>query len=434
VNVRADRFDDDGLGVGVADGTEVHVTDLLPGETAAVDVQHRSHHRARAWAIVRERIGDPSPDRTAPVCPGFGRCGGCAVQHASYAMQLAAKRARVVQALAGAAVDAIVPSPRVTGYRNKGKYVVGHDGERALLGAYEPRSHVVVRTVGCQVVEPAIDAMAGRAEAALAASSLAVYDERTRAGDLRHVILRANAGGDVLVALVSRSSTPRDAIARVAAQLPEASGVVWVRNDTSSGAIVSGDIEPIAGRPAIVEEIAGVRLAIGVAEFFQVNRDQATRLYTDLARRIGAGPDTRAIDVYCGVGGIAFTLAARGSQVVGVERHAGSVAAANAAASAAGLTGRASFCAAPAAELAAIAAELGPQVAVVNPPRKGLDAATRAALGDIAPATIAYVSCDPDSLARDLSLLADYTLESATPYDLMPGTLQVETLAVLRRR
>lgn len=432
--VCAERLDDDGRGVGTAGGLELHVADLLPGETAEVEIDHRSRHRQQAWATIRRRDGAPSPERVTPACPGFGRCGGCAVQNLSYPAQLAAKQARVERALAGAPVEPIVGSPRQLEYRNKGKYVIARDGERWVLGAYEPRTHRVVDTIGCRVVEPAIDAAARQLVAALAGTGLAVYDERTRHGELRYAVIRANAAGDALVAIVTTSAAPREEIARLGRAVVDggASGAVWVRNDATSGAIVSGETELVAGAPAITETIAGVDAALGAGEFFQVNRDQALRLYADVARRAGAGPAMRAVDLYGGVGGIAFTLAAAGASVVGIERHEPSVRAAEQAARAAGL---------PPAQVAfhvgtadTLAAAGRPDLVVVNPPRKGLDAATRAALAEAAPSRIVYVSCNPDTLARDIGALHDYRLVSATPYDLMPGTMQVETLAVLERR
>ncbi|MCW5809225.1 MAG: 23S rRNA (uracil(1939)-C(5))-methyltransferase RlmD, partial [Deltaproteobacteria bacterium] len=93
--VLAASLDEAGCGVGAVEGIgEVHVADLLPGETAEVLIDHHSPHAPRAWAHVARRLGPTSPDRTAPACPGFGRCGGCAWQHRAYTAQLAAKRAR----------------------------------------------------------------------------------------------------------------------------------------------------------------------------------------------------------------------------------------------------------------------------------------------------------------------------------------------------
>src|SRR5512144_826334 len=156
--VEATTLDDSGAGVGLAGAISVHVGDLLPGERAEVALDHRSPHKPEAWGRIVKRIGRASPARALPLCPGFGRCGGCVWQHLAYPAQLDAKRARVAAALAavpavaaGAVeVAAVRPSPELTGYRNKGKYVVGQSGDRLVLGAYAPRSHHVVDTLGCR--------------------------------------------------------------------------------------------------------------------------------------------------------------------------------------------------------------------------------------------------------------------------------------------
>ena len=203
VTLSAADIDDAGCGVGEVAGVAVAAFDLLPGESAEVEIEHLSPHRARAWARRCGPVATPAEERVAPPCPGFGRCGGCVWQHLAYPAQLAHKRARVARAFAdaGLAVEVAAPlaAPATTGYRNKGKYVIGTGADGLVLGAFAPRSHVVVDTAGCQVLEPAIERVARHLRTALAASRLPVYDERTRRGTLRYAILRSGADGRVLV-------------------------------------------------------------------------------------------------------------------------------------------------------------------------------------------------------------------------------------------
>lgn len=467
LEVAATQLHPDGTGIGQLGETPVHVKDLLPGERARVRIEHVSPHRPHtAWTHVERRLTEPAPERVEPMCPRFAECGGCSWQHLAYPAQLQHKRARVVRALRAHGLGHIdvaeaIGAPEMSGYRNVGKYVVArlamdHAGGDAtdpplVLGSYAPRSHNVVNTAGCRVVEPVIDAV--REQAASAWRHLPLYDEQTRTGWLRYVTIRAGRDGTVLIAVVTSPAADRASVAAGAAELgadPRVSGVVWVRNDRKSGVIIDGESEILYGRATVREQVAGVDVDLGVHDFFQVNRAQIERLYGEVARLAGLGPGSldvdatadgerqtiTAIDAYCGVGGIAFTLAVRAGQrghswqVHGIERNARTVERARQAAARTGLSERLVFHVGDATDMARIA----PDVLVVNPPRKGLSSEARTVVEELAPQRLVYVSCGPESLARDLAALAgSYRVIAVQPIDLMPGTSQIETVVGLRR-
>jgi 23S rRNA (uracil1939-C5)-methyltransferase len=449
--VVAESLDDAGAGVGrelAAGGRELHVADLLPGERAEVGVDHQSPHRQAAWGHVLRRLGPASPARVAPACPGFGRCGGCTWQHLAYPAQLQAKRARVVAAVAAVpavatgavAIAAPRPSPATLGYRNKGKYVVGRLGERLALGAFAPRTHDLIETLGCKVVAPVIDEVATWIRGAAEAAGLQPYAEATRAGDLRYVVIR-EAAGDVLVVLVVTAAAPRarlDAVAAALGRHPAVVGVVAVTNDRRDGAILptGAPAEVLTGRGHLVETYAGVPVEVGAGEFVQVNRAQAAAMYARLVELAEVKAGTRAVDLFAGLGGIGLGLARAGATVASVEVDREAVAQLRRAATAAGL---------PLTAIAADAGAIGddvlavigarPDLVVVNPPRKGLSAGARALLIELAAPTVLYVSCGPEALGRDLIALeaAGWRADVIEPFDLMPGTSQIETVVRLRR-
>lgn len=466
VHVDVTDLDDAGLGVGDVRGIAVAVPDVLPGEQAEAVVEHVSPHRAQAWGRLLRRVGPAASERVAPSCPAFGRCGGCVWQHLAYDAQLARKHRRVADALAGlgrVAVAPVLAAPAVTGYRNKGKYVIGAAPDGLVLGAYAPRSHEVVDTAGCQVVEPVIDRVAGIVRQALTRTGLPAYDERRRSGFLRYAILRTGTSGQVLIGLVTAGAAHRDRLLPAARDLgrhADVAGVVWLENQAESGALLDpeGTAACLAGRPTVIEQLSGpgpdgqVAVELGVGDFFQVNRVQAARLYAEVAQQAAAlvrgAPASlpaamqvpmqvpmQVIDLYTGVGGIAFALARSGARVLGVESIASAVTAARTAAERAGAGEHVRFCAGDAADLGRLAAAWRPDLIVVNPPRKGLHAGARAALVEAAPAGLVYVSCGPASLARDLGALvqAGWQIERVLPVDLMPGTPQIETVVSLRR-
>jgi len=445
--VEASTLDEHGHGVGEVAGRAIHVVDLLPGEGAEVAVDHRSPHAAAGWGHVVRRIGKTSPDRVKPACPRFGRCGGCTWQHLAYPAQLAEKQRIVEAALAAVpgvaagtvGIERIVPSPAILGYRNKGKYVAADLDGRLILGAYVPRSHAVVDMLGCKVVAPVIDEIATWARGALEGAGLEPFDETRRSGELRYVVIRASAGGDALVGLVVASSAPRRKLEQVANAMvrhPSLRGLVVTRNDRRDGAIMptGTPADVLVGTGAMTERLGGVDVEVGIGEFLQVNRAQAAAMYARVAALAAPGPGTRAVELYAGLGGITFSLADRGADVLAIELDGDAVAALRRAAARAGLD----RVRAEAGDAASLGRHVGAacDVIVVNPPRKGLATAAIDAVVAAAPARIVYVSCGPSTLGRDLGRLHahGYVATAIEPFDLMPGTGQVETVVRLERR
>jgi 23S rRNA (uracil1939-C5)-methyltransferase len=293
---------------------------------------------------------------------------------------------------------------------------------------------VLVDTAGCRVVAPVIEALRERARLAAEAAGLAPWDERARTGALRYVIVRATREGRALVVLVVRSEADAAPVERMALAIAlddRVAGVVRMDNDREDGALLDGEARVVTGSAALRDVIAGVEVDVGAGEFAQVNPAQADAMYARAAERLAAGSG-RVADVYAGLGGITFALARAGAQVIAFERDAGAIAALRAAADNAGLADRVEARAGDAATLAQVA-DL--DAIVVNPPRKGLARDVVAAILASAARRVVYVSCGPEALGRDLALLRDggFTIEAIEPFDLMPGTSQIETIVTLGR-
>jgi 23S rRNA (uracil1939-C5)-methyltransferase len=467
IELDCDDLDDEGAGVGTHAGARVHLAFALPGERVAATLTHVSAHRPQAWARL-DRVEIPSPARGAPACAAFGACGGCVLQHMDVEAQLAWKATRLGRALgahialAGVTVAPGVPSPRPLGYRNRAKLVCARDeGGAVLLGAFAPRSHDVVDLAGCRLSEAPLETAADELRRLLATAGVApsprepsqgsltlparsggqsppalrIYDERTLSGDLRHVVLRSNHAGQVLaIFVVARPDAPGVAeLARaLRAALPNVSGVVENVNRTRGNVIFGDEDRVLEGEGALEERVGDVRLRLSPRAFFQANRDVAALAYAAIARELSVRPGERVVDAYGGVGGIALTLARAGAQVLGIEEHGGATADATASAalndvpSARFVTG----------DVAVRLREVDrADVVVLNPPRKGCAPAALAEVARLRPRAIAYLSCDPDTLARDLAALVErgHRVRSVTPFDMMPHTPHVEALAVLER-
>ncbi len=360
-------YDADGRAVGPGpDGLEVRVPAGIRGETAEVKIVHLSPHQPVAWGRLR-RLREASPHRLrAPGAAGHV-CGGCPWSHLDAEEEARAKR-EVLEALAEAAPEArlgqprVLPSSRRQGYRSGAKYVVGHQGQRLVLGGYVPRSHHVVRTVGCPVTDPAVDAAAAVLERLLAQGPWPVYDERSGQGLLRYVGIRANHAGQLLLTLVTarRPDPARDGdlaplVQELRAELPELVGVGLDVNDSGGNVIFSGQTTPLWGATELPERYGPARVWLSGHGFGQVNREQAARLYekaaaaalAPLAPAQGAGapapPPRQIVELFCGAGALSQVIAhqrgADGPAVLGVERDPRAVALAERGAREAGLLG-----------------------------------------------------------------------------------------------
>jgi len=430
-------LDDEAAGMAMHDGVRVHVAGALPDEAVDATIAHVSPHRPDAWASLAG-VERASAVRVPPVCPAYGECGGCTLEHMAYARQLEWKKEHVAAALAQAGVTApvaaCVPSPRPLGYRNKSKLVYASDADgRPVLGAFAPRSHRVIDLAGCRVAEAPLDDVASVLRELLARHAVRGYDERTHEGLLRYAILRVNHLGQVLVTLVTGDAAfpEGEAIAgALVAARPEVVGVVQNINRSRGNALYGDEERTLAGESHLGDQIGAVQLRLSSTAFFQVNRDVAARIYADVTDAAALTGTERVVDAYAGVGGIALTLARGAAEVVGIEEHPRAVADAQAAAQLNHLV-RARFVVGDVeAELARLGAA---DVVVLNPPRRGCAATVLRAAVALKPRLIAYVSCAPDTLARDLALLQKegFATRSVVPYDMLPQTPHVESLAVI---
>jgi 23S rRNA (uracil1939-C5)-methyltransferase len=432
-------LDDEAAGWATHEGTRVHVGGALAGEEVDAIVAHVSPHKPEAWAELAA-IVRPSPERVPPVCRAYGECGGCPLEHLQYAEQLRWKQAHLgemihrVPSLAEVPVDPCVASPAPLGYRNKSKLVYARDGQgKLVLGAFAPRSHRVVDLDGCRVAEPPLDEVAGVLRELLVGAGVAPYDERLAEGDLRYAILRVNHAGRILATLVTASDELPGAVELARAFVharPDVVGVVQNVNPSRGNALYGTVERTLAGAAHLDERVGAVHLRLSASAFFQVNREIAARIYGDLSAAAQLTGQERVVDCYSGVGGIALTLAPRAAEVIGVEEHPGAVVDAQAAAQLNHAT-RTRFVS---GDAAAILDGLdAADVVVLNPPRRGCAPRVLEAVARLQPRLVAYVSCAPDTLARDLALLAARGLRArrVTPYDMLPQTPHVEALAIV---
>jgi len=396
-----------------------------------------------------------APRGTDPATWAAPVCGGCTRLDEPYGAQCAAKHARVAAAfarygeLAHIALADVEGAESIEDYRTRAKFVTGPGG---AIGLYaRGGAHVALDLPQCRVLATAVARGVAAVRALVAEGVLRTEADGGAlcAVDVREVVGATKAAPSrVMVTLVLREGRAPaaqlldDVAARLLAREPVIASVAVSTARAGSPQLLGGGLHVLTGEAALPDRIGAGRAYQLAAHgaFIQAHRGQAARLHESvhaaLVDAFGALTGARVVDLYAGSGALGLALAERGARVLCVESFSPAVAHTLAAARAQQLD-EVHAIAGDAADIAADLAGSGARVdaVVVNPPRRGCAPEVRAALAALAPRVAVYVSCDPETLARDLAHLArlGYRTEHARPFDMIPLTDEVETLAVLHR-
>lgn len=433
-----DGYSSEGLGIARIDGQVVFVHGAVRGETCDVLVMKVLKNAAFGKIAA---LAEPSPARRQPDCPYYGRCGGCDFRHMSYEEELWAKRARVQDALtriggAEVTVEEILGAEQPLHYRNKSIYPISPAGE---VGFYRARSHQVVHVEHCLIQKPEADALAQAVRDYIARFQVEPYNEATGRGLLRHLYVRTSCRGESLACLLingSRLPHEQELVDMLRAAAPGVCGVVLGENTRRGNAILGDRYRTLWGRDYLTDTLCGLELRLSVPSFYQVNHDQAQRLYEKALEYAGLTGRELAVDLYCGAGTITQVLARRARHVIGGEIVPEAIRDAEDSARRNGVE-NVEFLCGDASRLAEELRQRGlrPDVICVDPPRKGLAPDVVEAAASMTPGRIVYVSCDPATLARDVARFAPlgYCPVRACAVDLFPGTAHVETVCLLSK-
>ncbi len=426
----------DGAGIARIGGETVFVPGTIPGEQWEVRIVKAGRTSAFGKA---ERCLLPSPDRVAPDCPAYPRCGGCALRHMTYQKELEFKLSRVNDAyrhIGGLDLRAseILGAAGTERYRNKAIYAVSPD---LRPGFFRPRSHDVICVERCRLQTEASDRAAKAVCDFCRAQGVAAYDEATGKGILRHVFTRTARSGGLQVTVVAAGGFGAKTAALAEAirtACPETVSVILNVNKTAGNTVLAGEFYTLWGSDTLRDTLCGADFELSPRSFYQVNPVQAERLYAkalEFAAPEGCGT---VLDLYCGAGTISLCLAREAAQVIGAEIVPAAVENARENALRNGLHNIEFLCA-DAGEAAAELARRGvrPDAVVVDPPRKGLSPEVIETVCAMAPERVVYVSCDVATQARDLKRFADlgYAPEQAVAVDMFPRTAHVETCVLL---
>lgn len=418
-----------------AAGKTVFVSGAVAGDVvrAVFDREGERWSHARSVELV-----EPSPDRVRPACPFAGACGGCPWAALSYEAQGRAKRAGVVDALARIAhmgdaraealVAQLVSPGEPWGYRNKVELAVSRERGRVTLGMHGMGEGDVVRVKSCMLLDKA---HAGAVKSVAGALS---YLAGSHNLDLERVGIRVSRRTrDVEVALWDRPGAfPRAQVAKVLEDALHPTSVVRVMQKGPAKARRIAGVECLSGAGSWSELVGEERMRVSAPSFFQVNTRGAEKLVELVIDALNPQPHEEAMDLYCGAGTFTLPLARRAGFVSAVESYGPAVRDLRRNLETAGLD-----------NVDPIGGDAGREfpdtdadVIVVDPPRAGLAEDVVAQLSEQPARAIAYVSCDPATLARDLARFEEAGVFSpvrVTPVDLFPQTYHVETVTLLER-
>ncbi|HET7429276.1 MAG TPA: 23S rRNA (uracil(1939)-C(5))-methyltransferase RlmD [Gaiellales bacterium] len=419
----------------------VFVARALPGDRVRARVTKYKRRYAEARTV---ELLEPGPGRVEARCRHFGVCGGCSWQDLDYELQLRHKQAQVADAIhrLGRFEDVelrpIEPARSIWGYRNKVEYSWSQGPEGPSLGFHVAgRWDRLMAVETCHIASEASNEVRRAFERWAREQGLAAYDQRSGEGFLRHLVVReGRRTGQVLPMLVTApGSVP--GVERLRELVGElVVGVVHAVND--GVAEVTGGLEavPLFGEDEFEERVLGLTLRLSAGAFMQTNTEMCDVLYGHALEAARLREADVAWDLYCGAGAIGLSAASLVGRVVGIEISAESIERARGNADRNGI-GNAEFVQGDVAkELRPLLERVPrPDVVFVDPPRAGLTPRAVRRLLEVAPERIAYVSCNPTTLAPNARQLVDggYSLDWVRPVDMFPHTHHIECVAQFSR-
>ena len=434
-------YTSEGQGVARVEGCAVFVPNAIVGEVCRIRIEKA----AKTWAAGKMvEILERSPHRTNRACPVAKLCGGCAFHHMDYEEETRLKAERVrtcLNRIGGENLEQvpILAAPATTAYRNKAQYPVAAKKGKACAGFFKAGTHEVVENGRCLILPEEADAVKEIVVDYVNQYKVMPYDESAHKGLLRHIYVRRGAvSGQILVCLVlngRRLPKPEVLIERLK-KVPGFTTLVVSVNTKPGNSVLGEEFLTLYGPGYIEDTLCGLNFRLSPRSFYQVNHHQAQRLYQAAIQRAQITKDDTVLDLYCGVGTITLAMAQAAGKVVGVEVIPQAVEDAKENAARNGIDNAEFFCGdAGQAALELEKQGIKPDVVVVDPPRKGLNADCIEALSRRAPLRFVYVSCDPATLARDVAMLKErgYRLADIIAADLFPRCAHVETVVCLTR-
>ncbi len=376
------------------------------------------------------------------ICPYQKKCGGCQLQRMPYKQQLIWKQKREQELLKPFGnVSPIIGMKDPWHYRNKAHAVFGYTRQKKIVsGFYQERTHKIVPVDECMIQSETADRIIGTVRELLHSFKIKTYDEDTGYGLFRHVLVRTGfASGQVMVVLVTGSPifpSRNNFVKALRDRHPEITTIIHNINDRQTSMILGEKEHILYGKGYIEDTLCGKVFRISSKSFYQVNPVQTEVLYQKVIELAKFSGTETILDAYCGIGTIGLIASDCVKYVIGVESNPAAVkdAVLNAKRN---QTKNVRFYCQDAGKFLVEMAAAGEKtdVVIMDPPREGSSREFLDCLALMGPEKIVYVSCNPETLARDLKILTrkGYKVKKIVPIDMFAQTEHVETVALLMR-
>ena len=375
-------------------------------------------------------------------CPEHRKCGGCQLQNMNYQQQLKWKEVLVERLLIKyCRIKPIIGMENPQHYRNKVQAAFGMDTRKKIVsGVYQSSSHKIVPIDNCMIEDEKADEIIVTIRNMLPKFKLLPYDERRGTGFLRHVLIkRGFTTNEIMVVLVTPTPifpSKNNFVGELRKKHPEITTILQSVNPYETS-LVLGDRENVLfGRGFIEDELCGCTFRISAKSFYQINPVQTEKLYSKAIELADLKPTDRVIDAYCGIGTIGLIASKHCKEVFGVELNANAVRDAISNCKRNEIT-NARFFKGDAGNFMTDMAEEGEtaDVVIMDPPRAGSDEKFMSAIITLSPPKVVYISCSPETLARDLTYMTQngYKVREIQPVDMFPYTHHVETVVLMTK-
>ena len=438
INVKCIKLNPQAIGSCVGkDNKNYEVKNILPNEEAMIEVsENRNFIKTRILSISQK-----SKNRIDVKCPIYEKCGSCQLLHMNYSSQIEFKKNLVLDYFKKEKIpfkiDEVIKADKLTEYRNKLQVAFRQVQGKVVCGFYEEGSHKIIPMTTCMVHSKNQLKVVDTIKNLIVKMKIAPYDEDRRTGHIRFVLIReAFKTNEMLVTIVTNSEVfpgRSEFIKKLLNECPYITTIVQNINSRKTSIILGDNEKVLYGKGYIEEVLCGIKFKLASKSFFQINQAQTEKLYNKVREFCAFKGNETIIDAYCGVGTIGITLASSVKEVLGVENN--KQAYYNAISNAKdNRIKNVHFVNADATEFIDGFSKENIKIdaLIMDPPRTGSTEKFISTVCKLKPKKVIYVSCGPDTLARDMKyFLKDYKIEKTAICDLFIGTYHIETICSL---